>query len=61
MDGNETYERAPQTVNSDNINMFDHAYNCGSKLFTQLNELIRDLHLPKDSAELLGSRLEEKD
>lgn len=40
----------------------DNSGNSGTRLFSQgaLHDLIRDLNLPKDKAELLGSRLKER-
>ena len=47
------------------IDEVDEVYDFTSdepKLFThvELNDLLRDLNLPKDSSEVLGSRLKEK-
>ena len=49
--------------NDDNDDdVYDPSVSDEPQLFTQseLNDLVKDLDLPKDSAELLGSRLKEK-
>jgi hypothetical protein len=52
---------ASESEASDDDFQFDAASE-GPQLFTQteLNDLVRDLCLPKESAELLGSRLKQK-
>ncbi|GBN23316.1 hypothetical protein AVEN_241342-1 [Araneus ventricosus] len=46
----------------DNVDEVYDSISVESKFFTQseLNDLVRDLNLPKDSAEVLGNRLKEK-
>lgn len=48
--------------NEDNIEEYESGDSCASELFSQseLNDLVRDLHLTKENSELLGSRLKEK-
>ena len=55
------FQANPEEHGTDDSSLYNDDRN-NPKLFTQpeLNDLVRDLNLPKECAELLGSRLKEK-